>query len=95
MKNQEKSTKISVRLDFEATKRLKEANESGYTTTQYINESIKNSGMVNLTFMREAMVHICRLEEELEFETDIEVKNIMRKELNELCRALKFCLKRI
>lgn len=93
MKKQEKSTKISVRLDCEATEKLKKANENGYTTTQYINESIKNSGVVDLTFMREAMIHICRLEEELEYETDAEVKIIMRKELNKLCLALRSCQK--
>lgn len=90
-KSEEKGKKISVRLDMEATKRLNQANARGYTTSQYINRIIKNSsaGSMDLDAMRSIMISINRLQYQLEFEEDLEIKMNMREELNKICRVLR------
>lgn len=86
-----KGKKISVRLDPEATKKLDEAKEKGYTISQFINRIIKGSsvGGVDIGSMRTLMVSMSNLQSQLEFEDDVDVRKNMREELNKICQVLK------
>lgn len=83
--------KISVRLDPEATKKLDEATEKGYTISQFINRIIKDSsvGGVDIGSIRTLMVSMSNLQSQLEFEEDIDLRKNMREELNKICHVLK------
>lgn len=89
------SKKISVRLDNEATQKLEEAKAKGYTTSQFVIEKIKNSNVIDLNSLRNIMISINIIQNKLEFEEDIEVKNSIREELNNICRSLRSFQSRI
>ena len=84
-----KPKKISVRLDNEAAQKLEEAKAKGYTTSQFVIEKIKNSNVIDLNSLRNVMISINMIQNELEFEEDIEIKNSIREELNKICQSLK------
>lgn len=84
-----KPARISVRLDNEASQKLEEAKAKGYTTSQFVIEKIKNSNAIDLNSLRNIMISINKIQNELELEEDIAVKNSIREELNNICRSLK------
>ena len=86
-----KTKRITVRLDSEAAKKVGEANAKGFTTSQYINKIIKGSSSceVDIRAMRSILISVSRLQSQLEFETDPEMKKNMREELNQICHVLK------
>ena len=89
MRKSSASKKISVRLDSEAVEKLQEAKDKGYTTSQYINDLIKEKTVVDLGQYRKLIPHLCELESFLEHEEDVKRKNIMRGEINNLWQCLK------
>ena len=92
MAQKERKTKrITVRLDYEAAKKVEEANARGFSTSQYINKIIKGSSSceMDIRSMRSILMSISRLQSQLEFETDPVIKKNMREELNQICRVLK------
>ena len=84
-----KPKKISVRLDNESSQKLEEAKAKGYTTSQFVIEKIKSSNVIDLNSLRSIMISINMIQNELEFEENIEVKNSIREELNKICQSLK------
>lgn len=80
---------ISVRLTTEAAFKLAQLNSMGHKTSNVINELLSSTPVINALPAREIMRHICQIQSEIEFETDPEIKNNIRKELNDLCRLLK------
>ena len=85
-----KEIRITVRLNEEANQCLNKAKERGYSISQYINEIlVKPLNYVDLNLEREIMVRICKMQSELEFEQDPSIKENMREELNQICRALR------
>lgn len=88
-KTEDKTKRISVRLDNEAALKLEEAKSKGYTTSQYVNEKMKDSNTINLNSLRNLMISITKIQTELEFEEDIKIKNSIREELNSICLSLK------
>lgn len=86
---QKSEKRISVRLDSEAAAKLQEARDKGYTTSQYINNLIKGTAVMDVGQYRKIIPHICELESLLEHEEDINQKNAMRGELNKIWRHLK------
>ena len=87
--NQQKKKLTSVRLDPEALMRLQDAKDKGYTASQYINDIIKNTVVIDIGQYRQLIPHLCELERLLESEKDDEQKDAMRGELNKLWRCLK------
>ena len=83
-KTANKPKKISVRLDNEASQKLEEAKAKGYTTSQFVIEKIKNSNAIDLNSLRNIMISINMIQNELE-----EVKNSIREELHKICQSLK------
>lgn len=88
-KSANQAKKISVRLDNEAAQRLNEAKTKGYTTSQFVMEKIKNSNVTDLNLLRNIMISINKIQNEIEFEENIEMKNSIREELNNICLSLK------
>ena len=86
---QKSEKRISVRLDSEAEQKLQEAKEKGYTTSQYINDLIKETSVIDIGQYREFIPHLCELESLLEHEEDINIKNAMRRELHKIWLCLK------
>ena len=85
-----KEIRITVRLNEEANQCLNKAKERGYSISQYINEIlVKPLNYIDLNLEREIMVRICKMQSELEFEQDPSIKENMREELNQICRALR------
>ena len=80
---------ISVRLTTEAAFKLAQLTSAGHKTSNVINELLSSTPVINALPAREIMCHICQIQSEIEFETDPEIKNNIRKELNDLCRLLK------
>lgn len=89
MTQSKKEKRISVRLDPEAAIKLREAKDKGYTTSQYINGIIKGKAVMDIGQYRKLIPHLCGLESLLEYEEDIDQKNAMREELNNLWQCLK------
>lgn len=89
MTNQGKKTKISIRLGDEASAKLKEAKQKGYTTSQYIEGLINGSAIVDIGLVQGLMPHIFNLQTILEHEEDPEIRNEMREELHKICRYLR------
>ena len=85
---------ISVRLTDEARAKINLINAQGTKTSAYINHLIVNASTADVSVAREMLVHINRIESEMEFEEDAEVKNLVRKELHSICRLLKSSLNR-
>lgn len=88
-KTEDKEKRISVRLDNEASKKLEEAKAKGYTTSQFVNEKMKNSNILDLNSLRDIIISINKIQTNLEDEEDIEIKNAIREELNRICQSLK------
>lgn len=90
-KKAEKIEKISVRLDAEAVQKLNEAVDKGFTKSQYINKIIKDSTAVDndINLGRAIVISINKIQSQLEFEEDTEMKKNIREELNEICHVLK------
>lgn len=86
-----KEIRITVRLNEEANQCLNKAKERGYSISQYVNEILVKPVVdcIDLNSEREIMVHICKMQSELEFEQDPSIKENMREELNQICRALR------
>lgn len=84
-----KAKKISVRLDEKSANRLDEAIAKGYTTSQFVNASIKGLGTVDISLIRKMMVHVNNLQSQVEFEDNPKVKSYMREELNQICLSLR------
>ncbi len=89
MANQCKTTKISIRLGDEASAKLKEAKQKGYTTSQYIEGLINGSAIVDIGLVRSLMPHILSLQTILEHEEDPDIRNDMREELHKICQYLR------
>ncbi len=89
MANQCKTTKISIRLGDEASAKLKEAKQKGYTTSQYIEGLINGSAIVDIGLVRSLMPHIFNLQTILEHEEDSDIRNDMREELHKICQSLR------
>lgn len=83
-----KDIRISVRLSESSAQKLNEAKAKGYSTSQFINESLSKSVTTDLGLARKIMAHVCKMQTELEFEQDPEIKKIMREELNQICLSL-------
>ncbi len=81
--------RVTVRLTPEAALRLQEAKNKGYTTSQYVNELIKGSSVIDIGQCRQLIPHLCNLETLLEHEKDSSQKDAMRKEIRELWQCLK------
>ncbi len=88
-KSEDKTKRISVRLDKEASQKLEEAKEKGYTTSQFVNEKMKKSNILDLNSLRNVMISINKIQTHLEFEENIEMKNAIREELDRVCQSLK------
>lgn len=88
-KTEDKTKKISVRLDNEAALKLEEAKGKGYTVSQFVNEKMKDSNAIDLNSLRNIVVSITKIQTKLEFEEDIEIRNSIREELNSICQSLK------
>ena len=84
-----KNNKISARLNPAALQQLQDAQSKGYTTSQYINDLINRTSIIDIGQHRQLIQHLCELEHLLEFEKDDEQKDAMRGELNKLWRCLK------
>ena len=78
-----------MRLDNEASRKLEEAKSKGYTTSQFVNEKMKESNILDLNSLRNVMVSINKIQTNLEFEENIETKTAIREELNQICQSLK------
>lgn len=89
MANQNKTTKISIRLSKESSDKLQEAKQKGYTTSQYIESLIKGSAIVDIGLVQGLMPHICNLQTILEHEENPEIRNDMRGELHKICQSLR------
>ena len=83
------NNKISARLNPTALQQLQDAQSKGYTTSQYINDLINGTSIIDIGQHRQLIQHLCELERLLEFEKDDEQKDAMRGELNKLWRCLK------
>ena len=81
--------KISVRLDPEADSRLREAISNGYTTSRYINHLIKGTAVADISQCRQLILHLCRLNNILEFAENSEEMNTIKEEVRQLWRSLK------
>lgn len=84
-----KDTRITVRLTEEANLKLKEAHNKGYSTSQFINEVLSKSVTSDIGLKRKIMLYICKMQSELEFEQDPEIKRNLREELHQLCLVLE------
>lgn len=89
MEPSKKSKKISIRLDHEAAAKLQEAKDKGYTASQYTNDLIKGSTIVDIGKCRQIIPPLCELESLLEHEENVEQKVSMRGELNKIWQCLK------
>lgn len=85
----DKPKRISVRLDNEASQILEEAKANGYTTSQFVLEKMKNSNIIDLNSLRNIMISINKIQYEIEFEENMEMKSSIREELNNICQSLK------
>ena len=88
-KSSNKTKRISVRLDQEASIKLEEAKAKGYTSTQFVNEKLKSSNIININSLRNIMISITKIQSELEFENDDKTRDTIREELNSICQSLK------
>ncbi len=86
MPNKEK--RITVRLSESSIQKLEDAKNKGYTTSNFVNDLISSSVISDIGLRKNIMIHICKIQSELEFEQDPEIKRNMREELNEVCRCL-------
>lgn len=84
-----KENRITVRLSEYSAQKLNEAKKKGYSTSDFVNDLISKSVVNDIKLKRNIMVHICKIQSELEFEQDPEIKKNMREELNLICRCLE------
>ena len=84
MSQTKKKNQISVRLKPEALQQLQDAKSKGYTTSQYINDLINKTNIIDISQYRKLIPHLCELEALLEHEKDSDQKEAMRGEINKL-----------
>jgi len=84
-----KETRITVRLSEYSAQKLNEAKGKGYSTSDFVNDLISKSVVNDIDLRRNIMIHICKMQSELEFEEDPEIKKNMREELNLICQCLR------
>lgn len=84
-----KETRITVRLTERSAQKLDEAKKKGYSTSGLVNDLISKSVVNDINLKRNIMVHICKIQSELEFEQDPEIKKNVREELNLICQCLE------
>lgn len=81
-----KEKRISVRLSSEAAQKCEEAKKAGYSISDFINCVIVGSQIQGCTSKRELLKCVCEIETLLERLSDTEVRDLIREELNTICR---------
>lgn len=89
MPKTKKDKRISVRLDPEAALRLQEVQNKGYTSSQYINNLIKGTAVIDIGQYRQLIPHLCRLDDLLERSENSTATDAIKKEVRQLWRCLK------
>lgn len=84
-----KRDKVSVRLSHNSLKQLEVAKQSGYTTSQFINQCMEGAEIKNLCLPQEICPHLCVLQECIDNIENIALREKAKKEAHEIWLALK------
>lgn len=90
------SRSISVRLSEQAFARCEEARKKGYTRTEFIEQSILGINYYDRAFARQLIPHFVAIAESIaSIRGNSDIKEEMRKELNDVCQFLSSPLEHI
>lgn len=88
-KGKHNPNKVSVRLTDENLKLLNNAKAHGYTTSQFINQSIAGAVISDQNLPRKICPHLCILQDCISNIEDLQLQNEIKQEVNAIWRALK------
>lgn len=89
MKKIKDDNRITVRLSKEAYARCQEAKRAGYSTTDFVMQSILKAPVMDKTSNREVLKHFCQIQILIQGMKENSLKKELREELNEVCQFLK------
>jgi len=81
--------KISVRLTHSSCKLLEIAKQSGYTTSQFINQCIEGGEIKNLHLPQTLCPHLCILQEYIDNIENTVLQEKAKEEIHKIWLALK------
>ena len=85
-----KSKPISIRLSTEALLKCNEAEQSGYSRTDFINHAILNVPIHNKVTGKELLPYFCEMQSIVEKMKNGSTKERLREELESVCQLLRY-----
>ena len=81
--------KVSVRLTHSSSKQLEIAKQSGYTTSQFINQCIEGTEIRNMCLPQKLCPHLCILQEYIDNIENTVLQDKAKEEIHKIWLALK------